>query len=345
MTPTKPNNRGWSLPEALILSVLLTVLVCALVVASSDQRRRSRLAASHDNLKFFGSGTESYAADTNGEFWTYTWLPNVQYAPWVGPAATRYDAASNQAIDIIRRNTPRTDLGAIGSWIPHLLYRHLPLLDYLGLALPSQHVVSPEDRVLTTWQRNALSNNLRSLPSPPPDSGQFTVRWAYSSSYESGAAFWSRDSSVVIDGVVHSTFTQGPTHNGWNAPSSVANPSPILPRRIDSVQFPSDKAHMWDRYQRHFGPQILFFAYTDARLPVLMADGSVSVRTMSSVNPGFVPSSPTSPNPTMAGYQPDTAWEPPTRSGATSETLRMHLRFTRWGLRGRDFNGPEVFNP
>jgi hypothetical protein len=76
-----------------------------------------------------------------------------------------------------------------------------------------------------------------------------------------------------------------------------------------------------------------------------MADGSASVRSTSSVNPGFRPAQPTHPDPTVASYQPDTNWEPPTRSGAASETLIMHLRFTRRGLRGRDFNGPEVFNP
>ncbi len=75
---------------------------------------------------------------------------------------------------------------------------------------------------------------------------------------------------------------------------------------------------------------------------MLFGDGSVSVRSMSEANWGFQPNSPFSNSPTRIRYSPDLAWEPPARNGLVEEWVNGGVRFTRSGLRGRDFGGPEV---
>lgn len=341
MHRSSPSQRAWSLAEALVLVLVIAVIAAFLIVVSADNRRRTRLAAGLANLRFFGAGTETYAADNNDRFWNFTWQRGVQY-PGFPAVADAYAAAANQAIDIIRRRVPMPDATLISGWVPHISYRHLVLVDYLGLQLPMSQAASPEDKVLLTWQRNAGYNDFYSLRIRPTE-GQTLFRWLFSSSYGSGPAFWSRNWTVSINGVIHAAVTQGSQHNQFGV-GSVINPS-IMQRRLDEVQFPADKAHMWDRYQRHFGPEVLYFAYRDARLPVLMADGSVSVRSTSSANPSFNPAIPSSNAETVTNYFPNTVWEPPTRNGVYQEQVRMYLRFTRGGLRGRDFNGPTVFEP
>jgi hypothetical protein len=325
-----------------MVMVVLGVTVAALCMLGHDNRRRTRLAVGLENLHFFGSGTESYGADHGDNIWSFWWRRGIQYSPLFAPAGDDIQAASNQAVDIMRRLGPEPSLFQVLGWVPHISASHLVLLEHLGTELAIPQVASPEDHIIRTWQRNRGPAYLELLNRPYGFSNA-NLRYPYYSSYERGPATWSRDFSQTINGVFFPAYSQGSNHNNFLVPASGVPSEPL--RRRDEVRFPADKAHMWDRYQRHFGPQVLYFGYPDARLPVLMMDGSVSVRSMSSANRGFRPNQPSSPHPSTASYQPDTSWEPPTRSGVASEGVIMHLRFTRWGLRGRDFNGPEPAAP
>jgi hypothetical protein len=89
------------------------------------------------------------------------------------------------------------------------------------------------------------------------------------------------------------------------------------------------------------GARRWFFAYERVRTPILFADGSASVRSMSDANRGFDPSNPGGQQGARIGYAPE-AWEPPTLNGAAQEFVWAHIRWTREGLLGRDFGGPEV---
>jgi hypothetical protein len=326
-----------------MVMAVLGITVAALCALGHDNRRRTRLAVGLENLHFFGSGTESYAADHGDNIWSFWWRRGIQYSPQFGPAGDDTQAAANQAVDIMRRLGPEPQLSQIPWWMPHITTSHLVLLEHLGTELVIPQAASPEDRVLQSWQRNRGSAFLE-LVNRPSGFSASTLRYPYYSSYELGPATWSRDYAMSINGVIHPAYSQGSSYDAFNVPAASAPPAGP-PRRRDEVRFPADKAHMWDRYQRHFGPQVLYFGYPDARLPVLMMDGSVGVRSISSANRGFRPSTPQNASPTIASYAPDTNWEPPTRTGATSESVIMHLRFTRWGLRGRDFNGPEPASP
>jgi hypothetical protein len=111
---------------------------------------------------------------------------------------------------------------------------------------------------------------------------------------------------------------------------------------MDGVRHPSHKAMMYETNQRFFGSRELYFMYDEARIPVAFADGGVSVRSMAGANLGFRPNTPTSPLQSRFPYRPELTWETPTPSGASEELVFGRIRWTRSGLRGRDFMGPEI---
>src|SRR5690606_32282463 len=112
----------------------------------------------------------------------------------------------NQAADLIRRRTGRTDILPIDGWVPHLSYSPLVLVDYLDTELPARSMASSADRLRLLWQSDpeegyyALRTNER--PSPLGDDNS-AKRWPYSSSYELPPAFWSRDASTSEGGAVY----------------------------------------------------------------------------------------------------------------------------------------------
>ena len=212
------------------------------------------------------------------------------------------------------------------------------LYDHLNISLPSRTHVSPEDRARLSWQDHA--NDLSSLDIRPFGSGSTQLRWVYSSSYEVGCSFYSRDARVVDGQIVYATIAQGPQHSIYTLSPS----APVFERRLNEVRFPASKAHMWDSHQRDLGGNGLFFAVESARVPVLSVDGSVGLRSSASTNPGFRPNDPENPLPASFAYRP-TNFEAPASNGQEEEQVVGRMRWTRWGLRGRDFNGPEVTAP
>jgi hypothetical protein len=211
----------------------------------------------------------------------------------------------------------------VHGWLPHLSYNQLVLAEYLDQPLPTKTAVSPEDLLRLGWQAGA----------PGPGGGN---RWRFSSSYEPGPAFWSPDAQ--INGVP--TVQQ---HTYPHRLFSAGNESTRLgTRRMAEVVFPSQKAMIYENFQRSFGARQPYFMYEEARLPVLSADGGAAVRSTSDANVGFIPNSPLDPSPTMVVYTPDVNWESPPLNGFAQEIVTGHYRWTRSGLRGRDFGGPEV---
>ena len=72
----------------------------------------------------------------------------------------------------------------IASWIPHVLYTHLVLQDYLAARIPEKMVVCPEDVWRNRWQDwRAFEDGLFAPMQPMPGTG-INARWPYSSSYQ-----------------------------------------------------------------------------------------------------------------------------------------------------------------
>lgn len=335
-TLTAPRRRtGFALVELMAAMAVVGLLAAVLLVTSGDSRRRARLAGSIANLQEFAVGTQAYAADNADRFWTFSWRAGVDYG-FGGVAGNDNEAATHQAVEILRRRAGRTDIGVIFNWFPYNNYNQLVLADYLDRDVLAPAWISPEDRNRLGWRRDPLAYfSLTNRPNYPAATND-EKRWPYSSSYEMGPAFVGPD--AVINGVP--TIAQDPNgHRFYQVGNSLTR---LGQRHGSEVAFPSRKAMLYEQNQRFFGERDAFFMYREARIPILFADGSVSVRSMDNANNGFQPNSPLSSIPTRLFYTPDTNWESPTLNGAPAELVIGRIRWTRSGLRGRDFGGPEV---
>src|SRR5262249_18411817 len=113
-------------------------------------------------------------------------------------------------------------------------------------------------------------------------------------------------------------------------------------RTIDEVVYPSMKVAVADSHQRHSGKRDMYYAYPDARQPLLLWDGSVSTRRTGDANPGYRPLNPSSKYPDPHYYAPDPGWESPTLSGGLTERVLGYYKWTRAGLKGIDYGGREI---
>ncbi len=334
-----PRRRGLTLIELVTVVALLVVLSLLLIPVGQDARRQGSLNASLGNLRWFGVAGSAYASDHADRFWTFSWLAGVEYELG-GEALTPAIAAANQATWMIRERADRGEGSALpieppSGWIPHIYYSHLTLLEHAGIDFLSERVVSPEDRVRRVWRADPLG--IGALPDhqrPVGDEGEIQ-RWAYSTSYVIGSAFLSAD----VGGRLGDTLSQ---HGLWASQFDAPAQNGVLGQRtLSEVAFPSQKAMVWDAFQRHFGPREPFCLIPEARIPILVADGSVGVRTAGTSNAGFQPNNP-SGGPSRMAYFGE-RWEPePMRGAGTSDFVDGLYRYTRSGLRGRDFGGPEV---
>lgn len=327
-------TRGFILTEAVILVLVVGIVLAILAVSASEARRQASLGNDLANLRQLGAGYAAYGGDNADRVASFSWEPGIDYG-FGGIAPNGTSAAANQAWHILRTRTGRPEwFGSTPpNWVPHILYSHLVLLDYLDTNLPHHSVVSPEDRIRLLWQQDpyegfeALGENQRPVPIILANR-----RWPFSSSYELAPAFYSPDVTPTIE------QGGGTDHNVYLTPTGTE----LGRRRLTEIAFPAQKVMMYDQYERHFGPRTAFFMYSDARVPLLLADGAATVRRTDTTNRGFYPGTPTAPGQlTRVAYRP-AAWEPPTLSGEPAQLLTAHYRFTRSGLRGRDFGGPEV---
>ncbi len=209
----------------------------------------------------------------------------------------------------------RPDIQPITTWLPHILYTHLVLIDYLDQELPAKWVVSPGDVTRLAWQRDPV--NFDALPTsgrPSGASGNIGARWPYSSSYETPPP---SSLPTKTEGSAQ-TVTQAAQHNQYNIP---AGDGWLGRRLLSEIAFPSQKAMTYESVQRFFGPRQAFCLYQEARVPVMTADGSASIRTTSFTNQGFNPNTPTSPLPTTTAYTPDLNWESATLNGTPAENV------------------------
>jgi prepilin-type N-terminal cleavage/methylation domain-containing protein len=337
------SRKGFTLIELLIVIAIIALLVGILLPALSEARKVGRKSICESNIRQFGIAVNNYATDFTDRLASFTWKKGVDYG-FGGAAADATQAASNQAIDILRRRAYRDDLTAIAGWIPHVLYSHLVLNDYLAQRLPEKSVACPEDLLLLRWQESialgpagfeALIPNV----DRPVAAGTTLHKWPYSSSYSFVPAAWSPDKATATT----PTVSQAAVHYQFNVPGPTANTILGL-RKLSDVTFTAQKVLMYDSHSRHFDKKRqLFYGYSDARSPVLFFDASVRTYKTSDTDEGFRPATPANPAPTTFAYAPD-GWEPRTRSGNAMDTVVGHYRWTREGLRGVDVGGDMLNN-
>lgn len=320
-------SSGFALVDLAATLVVTVFIVGFLVIGGSETRRQASPGRCIQQLRQTGVATGAYEADNAGLIWTFSWRAGDSLSQWadLNSATDDVTAAANQAVDILRRRVdplfPR-----IRNLIPHPRFNHLVLADYFDWQLPNETAACPEDEVLRCTQANW--EDFCSCDPRPPCEGT-TRPWAFSSSYEIGPTFYVSDEGIA----------QYPSHHDlyW-----ILSGAEYGGKRLADTRYPSKKAMVWETTARHFGNKPIFFAYEEARLPILMADGSSGVRGTAQANKGWRPLTPDSKAHTVFMYEPR-EWEAPTLSGETRDMVVGYYRWTRQGLNGRDFGGPEVW--
>ncbi len=331
---TDRGKRAFTLIELLVVIAIIALLVSILLPALGKARDAGRATVCNTNMSQMGRAYSTYAADFSDRVASFSWRGGAYYEGFA-TAGSDVQAAGNQAIDILRRRADRDDFNAVTGWIPHVLYSHLVLVDYLSEPLPTNLTVCPEDSIRFRWHEYA--GRMSELPAnerPPAftGDGQAAERSVYSASYQLVPAAYSPDESR---GGVATVEQQGLNHGLYRAGNA-----PLGRRNLSQVSFPAQKVAMHDSHARHAVETPIYYAFKQAAMPVLFWDGHVANKKTIDANRGFQPASPSNPEPTILRYTP-TGWEPP-RPAGTSGIVEGHFRWTRGGLRGIDFNGSEV---
>ena len=317
--------RGFVLAELAAIIVVIGVVMALLFTLGSRSRSLSSLGETNTNLRQLSAGIAQFASDHQNQCVSYTWRRGTSDTPYedLRNASTDVQAAANQAVAIIRSRGDLPQLQRITSWVPHLAYNHLPLFDYLGIALPSRTALSPEDKPRLAWalDRSQWDTGVNAF-----------YRLPFTSSYEFTIEFMSSPGDVNQDGLTYNIYKVANVEFGF--------------RRLDEITYPSFKAVLYDRHQRHFGSRRPFFMHEEARVPVAAADQSVATHRSTIGNQGWKPHDPDNPNPSIIDYYPSTAsafaWDPPALDPSGTDIVPGRYRYTRGGLAGRDFDASEV---
>lgn len=326
-------RRAFTLVELLVSLAVIALLVAILLPALSEARRAGRMAVCQSNLRQFATATGTYAVDFKDWIWSFNWSRPTCPSDFADlrNASSNVEATSNQAVDIIRRNSPiEPNFPRTGGWIPSVEFSHLVLLDYLARRLPEPICACPEDANLRDWQRDIAGFNAGAFgPNQPSPVGVFRAK-PYSCTYEVNPAAY--DANLTPTTRIHQAE--------WQYGYYVYTNSRFGGLLLSSVSYPAQKVHMSDTHQRHFR-RPLFYALRSARQPILHFDASVVVRRTSDANRGWDPWIPAANQATIFWYRPYT-YDPPTSDGTNQELVTGFYRWTRAGINGVDFGGREV---
>jgi len=318
------SRRGLVWGEVLAVVVVGAILAAVLVVASSRSRAMAQLGESMSNMRVLGSAFAAYGPDYQDRVLGFSWRAGKCPSQFTDLqiAVDNLGAAANQATDIARRRTGNPSVPKVSGWIPHPRCWNFVVADYLDLPLPSRLFVSPGDSLLLAQSSDPANWSGTSI----------NYRRALATSYELNAASWGGPDSG--SGAISQ---EGSTYSLFFVPSNALS----APRYLSEVAFPGQRALLFERYQFFYGPRVAFFMSDQARIPVAMFDGSIAVRSCAFANRGWKPQSPLNVNPSEINYEPSPD-EPQPVEGSSSQWYFGRLRYTRAGLAGRDFDGPEV---
>lgn len=346
-----PRSRSaFTLVEVLVVIAIIALLVSILLPAIRAARKSARVAPCQASLAQYGTAGATYAGDFQDRIFAYTWRADGVARSDFNDLnfSTVYDtqAASAQAVDILRRRSERNDIPSpqFYAWLPHTFYTHLVIQDYLASRIPEKAVVCPEDRNRLLWQIDPITNFDRNawMPSQPDAMAGVgeNKRFPYGSSYETVPAAFCQLQSFQIKSRQHDVTTnrlrQFNSHNVY-----VQEPGARFGNmRMTDVAFPTSKVHMHDSQDRHYGSRDLFYGYPEARQPLLFFDASVRTMRSGDANKAWNPRVPTADD-YLIRYAPE-SWESPTKNGQITEDVQAYYRWTRGGLKGIDYGGAAV---
>ncbi len=335
---------AFTLIELLVVIAIIALLISILLPAISEARKTARSTICGSNLRQLGTASQTYAADFKDKIASFSWTvgmkpiaDNIYLDLYPSGFTDDVNAAAAQAIWVMRRrgdDPPPFGSAFLRGWIPHILYTHLVLQDYLASRLPEKMVVCPEDRNRLNWQDKSMFRQNRMQPQPDGgDPGNWRV--SYSSTYEVSISTFSPDNQRRDSGV-YQTLRQ--EHNYF-----YNNGSRVLGRRlIPEVTFPSNKVYYFENGSRHASKIQTHAFFSDAKVHQLFFDNSVRMMKSGNSNRGFQPNVPSSPTNMELIYNVS-EWEPGyNQYTGLNAVFNGRFRWTRGGLSGTDFGGDEV---
>jgi len=336
-----PGRRAFTLIELLVVIAIVSLLMSMLMTAVVHARKTARMLTCMNNMSVMGKTVETYGSVFGDRVYTFSWRKNTKQSQWSDLNNHNNDdlvAASDQAVDILRRRADRPDFPKLTNWLPHIANTHLVLLDFLNARLPDPQVLCPEDRYRIAWGREPdLFQKKMVIPYPggPFGAGSaFGNVWPYSASYNNVMASSERSVGGIFQGTqLLYYYYPGLIKMGGN--------------KLSDVTFPSQKVLTTDTIQRHYGKQATYWGYDDVRIPLTFFDASVRIKLVGESNLGWNPTKPEKDKPLIFDYKPDKTpseqvWEPPTRSGNNKDPVFGRFLWTRGGLKGIDFGGGEI---
>jgi len=309
---------GFTLIELLVVIAIIALLIGILLPALSSARSSARTLVCRTNMRSLGQGATNYSLDFRDVIPAFNWRAGGYSTPYTDLRNAGNDriAVGHQAISILRDRTGMVSIprNATGNWFANLWFTHLTYLDYLSGNPEEPIAACPEDR-----------EQVERAETPIGEFSPGTIRRKFESSYETTVLANSVDRAQGI-------YQPMEQHNSHWASFQRA-PVYVVTRRFTEVRYTSGKAYMFDTYDRHFAdaPETLYFE-PDAKQPILMFDGSVSVRATRDSNKGYRPLDPTNPEPSMIRKQ----------IRGPYDFYPGYYRWTRGGLGGVDFGGTEI---
>lgn len=339
-----PGHHAFTLIELLVVIAIIALLIGILLPALGKARLAAWQVKDLSNLRQFAIGNQSYGADFKGSIANLSPIGSSEFTDLKpNPNGAEVDESAKLAIDIIRRRGGRSDaLRLRRNWIPHVLYSHLVMVDYMGDSLPNETIVSPGDVHRLDWQDwRGYEEDLYAPFQRTPGSAVNNATWPYSSSYYANLASYD--------------FFASASPNGSSSNQSVRNR--VQPSRdvgfygtvggsrfggvsIDNVAYPSSKVYYNSGEQYYAGKQRLHYEVEIAQVTMSFFDGSAGLRKTGDANLGWSPRQPALTQ-YLRRYRNPEPWEAPV-SGRTNPNFDLFpARYitTRGGLRGNDYGG------